>query len=72
MSEHLKTQRRFTLSHIVFLLLKFKGHCNPAPSTSNATKIAQFDKTMRKIWDIWCKGFQCLVLGELNRFRFLA
>jgi hypothetical protein len=31
--------------------------------------ISQFDKGMGKIWCVWCKGVQCLVMGEFKQIK---
>jgi hypothetical protein len=71
MSEQLKHQSSLS-SHIVPLLLKFKNICNLPPNTSNATKIAQFDKGMRKIWGVQRKGVQCSMMGESKQIKILS
>jgi hypothetical protein len=50
----------------------FKNICNPPPNTSNATKIVQFDKGMKKIWGAQCKGVQCSMMGELKQIKILS
>jgi len=53
--------------HTLFLYFwSSKNICNLTFSSSNITKIAQFGKGMGKIWNVWCKGFQCLVMGQLK------
>jgi len=43
--------------------------CSFSPSASNVTKKFQFDKGLQKIWDVWCKGVRCSVMGELKKFK---
>jgi hypothetical protein len=58
--EHFRTQRRSN-PHMWFPpLLKLKEHHKT---------IAQFDKGMEKIWSVWCKEVQCLVMGKLKYIK---
>jgi len=51
---------------IFFFFWSSKNICNPLPSPSNATQIAQFDKRMEKILGVWCKGVECIELSGWN------
>jgi len=63
-SEHLRTQMRFN-SHKLFLLFwSSKNMFSPSANTPNVAKISQFSKEMGKIWDVWCKGVQCLRMSD--------
>jgi hypothetical protein len=54
--------------HLAPLLLKFKKNCN-SPPWANITKHAQFGQETGKMWDVWCKRVQCLVMGELKHIK---
>jgi hypothetical protein len=45
---------------------------SPPPSASIATKIGKFSKGRGKRWGVWCKGVQCLVMGELKHIKILS
>jgi hypothetical protein len=51
------------------LVVNSKNICSPAPIVSNDVKFPQFDKRMGKIWGVWCKGIQCLVMGEFKHIK---
>jgi len=56
--------------HTLFLCFwNSKNICNSSPSISNVKKIAQFDKKMGKIWDVWCNVVQSLMIGELKQIK---
>jgi hypothetical protein len=65
-NEHIGTQRKLN-PHTLFLCFwSSKNIYNPPLSVSNATKNVQFNKRMRKIWGVWCKDVQCLMMGKSN------
>lgn len=67
MSKHLRTQRRLN-PHTLFLYFwSWKTISDPSPSTSYIAKIAQFNKRMGKISNVWCKGVQCSMMVELKQ-----
>ncbi len=69
MTKHRRTQRRLNLHTLFLSFWSSNNICNLRLITSNIVNIAQFGKGMVKIWGVWCKGVQCLVIGELKWIR---
>jgi hypothetical protein len=57
-SEHFRTHLELKGDGI---LIYFSFSSKTICSSSSVAKIAQFDKGMRKIWGVWCKGFSVQV-----------
>ncbi len=69
MTKHRRTRRRLNL-HTLFLSFKSSNNiCSLPLIASNIVNVVQFGKGMVKIWGVWCKGVQCLVIGELKWIR---
>jgi hypothetical protein len=65
-NEHIGTQRKSN-PHIFFLCFwSSKYIYNPPLNVSIATNNVQFNKRMGKIWGVWCKDVQCLMMGKSN------
>jgi hypothetical protein len=71
-SKHLGTQRRLNPCTLFLCFWSSKNICSPSPSTSNIKKIAQFHKRMGKIWGVWWKGVQGLMISELQHIKILS
>ncbi len=44
----------------------------PPPNASNIAKMAQFNKGMWKLWGVWYKGDQCLIMSEIKQIMILS
>ncbi len=68
-SQHLRIPMRSNPHTKLFLWLRrsSKNICNSSPTTaSNVAKIVQFGKAMGKIWGVWCKGVQYVILQKFS------
>jgi hypothetical protein len=68
-NKHFRCRKRSNLHTLFFCFGNSKNICNPSPSAFNVTKNVQYDKKLQKIWNIWCKGVQCLVINELKQIK---
>jgi hypothetical protein len=55
-TEHLVALRRLNPHTLGIWFSGSKNNCSSPPSASKLAKIAQFNKRMKKIWGVWCKG----------------
>jgi hypothetical protein len=68
-NKHFKTQIRLNPRTLLLQFWSSKGMFNLPPNVSNIEKISQFDKGMHKIWDVWCKGVQCSMMGKWKQIK---